>query len=231
MKLTVLRSAALALACLFGAAAASAQYTTVTGSQLHDATGTLVTNATIRFQPVNALGVPISFRVSTSAGQTIANPVSTTVTSGAFSITLADTTLTSPANPCYSVTLISNLTGRAIPFPGYSCIQPSGSTWNFDSYTPSAAALPLQLSGCSITIGTVTALASGSTPTVTNSGSSCAAVLNFGIPAGSGGGSGGSTFAFSVNGTVIASAANGLSVNGTSLSTTATTILINGATI
>jgi hypothetical protein len=89
---------------------------------------------------------------------------------------------------------------------------------------------------CSVAIGTVTALASGAAPTVTNSGTTCAAVLNFGIPAGSGssggtGGTGGSTFAFSVNGTVTASTANGMSVNGTSVSTTATTITVNGATL
>jgi hypothetical protein len=121
MKLYVLRSAALALACLFGVAVVSAQtgYTTVSGTQLHDATGTLVTNSTIRFQPVNSQGVPLSFRAGGAGGQTIAYPVSTTVTSGAFSIVLADTTLTSPANPCYSVSLISNLTGRIDPFPGY----------------------------------------------------------------------------------------------------------------
>jgi hypothetical protein len=189
MKLTVLRSAALALACLFGVAAASAQtgYTTVTGSQLHDATGTLVTNSTIRFQPVNSQGVPLSFRAGGAGGQTIAYPVSTTVTAGSFSIVLADTTLTAPANPCYSVSLISNLTGRAIPFPGYTCIQPSGSTWSFDAYIPSSIALPLQLSGCSLAVGTVTLLSTGASPTITNSGSTCAAVLNFGIPLAPGG--------------------------------------------
>jgi hypothetical protein len=194
MKLYVLRHAALALACLFGVAAATAQtgYTTVSGSHLHDATGTLVTNSTIRFQPVNSQGVPVSFRAGGAGGQTIAYPVSTTVTSGSFSIVLADTTLTSPANPCYSVSIISNLTGRIDPFPGYSCIQPSGSTWSFDTYTPSTAALPLQLTGCSIAVGSVTVLATGATPTVANAGSACAATLNFGLPAGSGGGGGGS---------------------------------------
>jgi hypothetical protein len=205
MKLNVLRSAALALACLLGIAAASAQtgYTTVTGSHLHDATGTLVTNSIIRFQPVNNQGVPLSFRAGGgSGGQTIA-----------FSIALADTTLTSPANPCYSVSIISNLTGRIDPFPGYSCIQPSGSTWSFDTYTPSTAALPLQLTGCSISLGTVTSLSTGSSPTVTNSGSACSAVLNFGIPLGSSGSGSGGT-GFSVNGTVLSSSATTITVNG-----------------
>jgi len=387
MKHNVLRSAALALLCAFGAATASAQtsgYTIVSGSHLLDATGTVVTSATIRFQPVNAAGVPISFRAGGAGGQAIANPVSTTVTSGAFSIQLADTSLTSPLNVCYSVTLISNLTGRQIPFPGYSCIQPSGSSWNFDTYTPNLGNLvleqygipginanlvqdpnflsgftywsqpggwtiangspyaglnslvvPVSASGTSfwstsstffltvgqtyvlsgyinatgvsgstdpswaivnpglttiyaaiyvapgvassgistftfspsgysagallpvvlffttrgatftslsasnpsvelavqgltgptgatgpagpatIAIGTVTALASGATPTVTNSGSSSNMVLNFGIPAGTSSGSG--TFSFSVNGTVI--------------TTSATTFTVNGATI
>jgi lysophospholipase L1-like esterase len=150
MKHKMLRSAALALLCAFGAAAASAQtagYTIVSSSLLHDATGTLVTNATIRFQPANAAGAPISFRAGGTGGQAIAYAVSTTVTAGAFSIQLADTSLTSPVNVCYSVTLISNLTGRQIPFPGYSCIQPSGSAWDFDTYTPNLAALVVEQAG------------------------------------------------------------------------------------
>lgn len=150
MKHNVLRSAALALVCLLGAISGLAQtagYTVVSGSHLHDATGTLISSATIKFQPVNNAGVPISFRAGGTGGQSIAFPVSTVVTNGVFSIQLADTTLTAPLNVCYAVTLISNLTGREIPFPGYNCIQPSGSSWSFDTYTPNLPGLVVQQAG------------------------------------------------------------------------------------
>ena len=108
-------------------------------------------------------------------------------------------------------------TGAASTVPGPT--GPTGPTG-----PAGAAAAP-----CSITIGTVTSLASGSTPTVVNAGTSCAAVLNFGIPAASGGTTP-TTFTMSVNGTSLGSV-SGLSVNGTSISTSATTITVNGVTL
>jgi hypothetical protein len=216
---------------------ATTGYTVVSSAHLQDAAGNPVSNATIEFTPVNQDGTPVSFRTAT--GTTVAHPVSTQVYGGSFTITLADTTLTLPANICYSITLTSRVNGAVIPMPGYGCIQPSGSTWSLDTYTPWSTGLGLVEIGaagpagpqgipgpaCSITIGTVTALAAGATPTVVNSGTACAAVLNFGIPAGSGT----TTFSLFVNGTSLGTV-SGLSVNGTVISTTATTILVNGAT-
>jgi hypothetical protein len=115
-------------------------YTTVSGNLLHDASGVLVTSATISFQPTDNKGNIISFRVGTTGGQTVSTPVSAQVVNGVFSVVMADTTLTNPVNPCYAVTITSNLTGSTLPFGGYSCIQPSGSAWSLDSYTPNLAA-------------------------------------------------------------------------------------------
>jgi len=115
-------------------------YTTVSASNLKDATGAKITNATILFQPVDNNGRPISFRSGGSAGQTIVSPVSAAVMDGAFSVVLADTTLTTPTNIGYAVTVIDNVTGESRLGRGYECIQPSTSTWSFDNYVPNLAA-------------------------------------------------------------------------------------------
>ncbi len=114
-------------------------YTTVSATLLADATGTKIANATIYFTPCNAKGVPISFR-SGGSGQVIDQPVSATVTTGAFSIVLADTTLTTPVNVGYLVTCVDNLSGKQLLGPGY-IIQPSGSTWSFDAFIPNIGVL------------------------------------------------------------------------------------------
>lgn len=113
-------------------------YTTVSASNLKDASGSLVTNATIWFQPVLSDGTPTSFRSGGTEGQTVCTPVTTTVVNGAFSCVLADTSLTTPANVAYATTLADNLTGKSLLGAGY-LIQPSGSTWSFDTYVPNLA--------------------------------------------------------------------------------------------
>ena len=114
-------------------------YTTVSASYLQDATGTPITNATISFQPVDNKGNPLSFRAGGTSGQVISQPVTATVTAGAFSLSLADTTLTTPANVGYAVTVKDNITGKSLLGNGYGCVQPSGSTWSLDSYVPNVA--------------------------------------------------------------------------------------------
>lgn len=117
-------------------------YTTVSATNLCDATGSLIANATIYFKPVDNKGNPISFRVgSTNNGQAVAEPVSTNVINGAFSIVLADMNLTAPINIGYAVTVIDNLTGNSLLGAGYGCVQwPTGTTFDFDTYAPNYAA-------------------------------------------------------------------------------------------
>jgi hypothetical protein len=131
-------------------------YTVVSGSHTQDSTGTLVQNATISFAPVNNNGAPISFRAN-GAGQVIDQPVTAQVVNGVFSIQLADTALTDPANVCYSVTIVSNVSGKQLlGSVGYTCVQPTGdggqaywctsgtpNTCNFDLYIPNETALLL----------------------------------------------------------------------------------------
>ena len=114
--------------------AAPLAYTTVSAQYCTDAAGNLISNATISFQPCNNQGVAISFRVG-ATGQVVSRAVLAQVNSGAFSINLPDTTLTSPANVAYLVTITDNTTRQSLLGPGYT-IQPFGSTWNFDTFVP-----------------------------------------------------------------------------------------------
>jgi len=115
-------------------------FTQVSASALKDSTGTVVANATISFYPVNNAGVPISFRAG-GGGQVISVPVTAQVTNGAFTILLADSALTLPPNVGYSVSVTDNVSGKNLLGAGYSCVQPTGATWNFDTYQPNLAPL------------------------------------------------------------------------------------------
>lgn len=86
-------------------------------------------------------------------------------------------------------------TGSSIGFltaTGIGTCSPPTASWALICATPngfleSINALPYTTFGSSVStvaVGTVTSLPAGSTPTVTNSGTPVAAVLNFGIPKG-----------------------------------------------
>ena len=116
----------------------SVGYTTLSSSNLTDVSGNPIASAIISFQPCNTSGVPLSFQVN-GAGQASSTPVSTRVVNGAFSIILADTTLSNPLNICYAVT-VTSLSGKVLISPSQGfLIQPSGATWSFDAFTPNAA--------------------------------------------------------------------------------------------
>jgi hypothetical protein len=140
----ILRIALITLALLCAYASLPAQTVTVSATALQDSAGNLV-SGTITFQPSLLNDHPASYRAP-GGGQVILQPVSATVTLGAFSIELPDTTLTNPANICFTASL-STAKGSGLG-PGYSCVQPhyaaTGSTdWcqagvcDFDDYTPS----------------------------------------------------------------------------------------------
>src|SRR5580658_6387350 len=86
--------------CIPAFASTPLGYVSVTATHLQDSTGTLIANATISFAPVNNSGIPISYKVNGN-GQATSRPVTVVVTSGAFTIQLADTALTSPLNVCF----------------------------------------------------------------------------------------------------------------------------------
>lgn len=163
MKKTILAAAAAVLGavCSLGAfAQAPTGYVTVSASNMVDSTGTKVASATISFAPVNNAGQAISFKAGGANGQVTYRPVTTTVTNGAFSVVLADTSLTNPANVCYSVTMTDNVSGKSLLGTGYSCMQPAstGETYwcttgggstscNFDEFIPAGVAGALVTAG------------------------------------------------------------------------------------
>lgn len=138
MKRLLLIAALFAVPCsLF------AQMVTVTSSNLRTPTGMPVTGI-ITFTPLLANGVPGSYKAP-SGGQVVAQPVSVSVTNGAFSISLPDVTLTDPPNICFSVTLKTG-SGSGLG-PGYGCLQPHATangpndwcqsgTCSFDRFVP-----------------------------------------------------------------------------------------------
>jgi hypothetical protein len=167
-----------------------AGYTTVTGSNFTDASDNPLSGATIWFQPCDTAGTPLSFCVN-GAGQATKKKKKATVTNGAFSILLADTSLTLPINICYQVTLTDNISGESLLSQGY-LIQPRGPTWNIDPFEAESSPLALIQPGPpgptgpanTLTILAVTTLAPGSAATATIAGSAPNQSLSLGIPQG-----------------------------------------------
>ncbi|MGB0123212.1 MAG: hypothetical protein WA419_12655 [Silvibacterium sp.] len=164
---------------------------TVNGSNIVDSTGTPLANGTIYFVPVTNAGSPLSYRFN-GKGQARSSPASANVVNGAFSLTLADTSLTSPTNVCFSVTVINNVSGQNVLGPGYGCVQPAYNTtspnnWcssgscNFDNYIPRLPALPVSTFP-NLTVGSVSTVAPGSAPTAAIAGNNPSYTLNLGIP-------------------------------------------------
>jgi hypothetical protein len=163
----------LAFLCLLAPASfAATGYVFVTGQNLKDNTGTLITNATITWAPVFTNASPMSVRIGGASssggagtgivgGQSSTTPVSAQVTNGAFSITVLDTSLTNPQNLCYNVTITDNVSGNQLLGPGYGCVQPGtgntnsqipwcasgGMVCDFDQYLPSLASQLQTLTG------------------------------------------------------------------------------------
>lgn len=166
MKLSTLRRLAAVLIALTIPAAAQVKvgYTQVSAANVTDSSGVPLVNGTISFAPVNNAGQPISYQINGS-GQSLYTPVTTLVTSGAFQILLADTTLTIPVNVCFLVTITDNVSGKSVLGPGYTCFQPAGygsavtsgmctaasssagGTCSFDKFQPNLPGLVVQQTG------------------------------------------------------------------------------------
>ena len=140
---------AFAFALPFGfAPSVQAQTVTVSASNLYD--GSSPANGTITFAPVLSNGQAASYRYP-GGGQRTVGVYAATVTNGAFTITLPDTSQTSPVNLCFNVVLTGT---RNRLGAGYSCVQPAASnSWctagvcNFDNYTPNESPLVLSQAG------------------------------------------------------------------------------------
>ena len=143
---------------------------TLSGSHLTNSSGGFLASGTISFAPVDRYGNPISYRMGgSSGGQTISTPVTAMVTNGVFTLQIANTAITTPANVCFSVSVtaadgsvtLGRTPGGVGGTFGYDCIQPgtqvraaywcipsSGSTvCNFDMYSPKMEPLALVQNG------------------------------------------------------------------------------------
>jgi hypothetical protein len=119
------------------------QYTTVTASHIQDAAGNLLSAGQVSFLPVDANGKLVAFQVG-GGGQVLQRAVVCPVASGVITGTckVADTSLTTPANVCYKLTIKDTHTSQQVAGgAGYSCVQPTGATFNLDNYTPSSSAV------------------------------------------------------------------------------------------
>jgi hypothetical protein len=186
---------------------AQAQWTAVTASHLVDAAGgplgTIALPGEVCVQIVDQNNHPMAASLGSGGGQIIERPgcgyvVNGTITTavlggGAFQV--PDTSLTSPLHACERFTFVDG-TGVPVTPPGYTCVQPSGTTFDLDSYAPSSIPLPVStalVSSINSVTGNFTFTGSG----VTCTGNHC--VFN-------GGGGGTSSLpALSDNGTVVAS--------------------------
>lgn len=146
-----LRLAALWTLFLGALAIAPAQTVTVSASHLG---GPTPVTGTITFQPVAADGITaISARLG-GGGLTTKKPITATVTAGAFTMpNVIDTSLSNPANVCYTVT-VRDTTGLQNLGPGFTCVQPAlNNSWctsgvcNFDTFAPAMPSLALTASG------------------------------------------------------------------------------------
>jgi hypothetical protein len=140
-------------------------------------------------------------------GQATQSTLQAQVTNGVFSLLVPDTALTNPANVCFNVTVLDNVSGNSILGAGYSCVQPAGSgtavtgsqawctastatvggTCNFDAYPPNLAAMVLTQTGLTLNSSV---LSPGCTPTASLSGTSPNYTLGLGICTGATGATG-----------------------------------------
>ena len=141
MKKTVL----LSLGMLLGLPMLAAQTDTVVSSHLTNSAGQPLSGY-VYFQPALTNGQPTWYRMP-GGGTVSSNPVQVTVTNGALSVTLPDTTQTYPSNICFVMSYPGGVLAN-----GYNCLQPhttayTASDWcqagvcNLDNYLPGSQPL------------------------------------------------------------------------------------------
>jgi len=145
---------------------AASGFTYITANYIYGSLlGQLLASGEIQFQAVSTLtNQPISFRVGgTGNGQMVSKPfcfpvVDGVITADSSGITpqLPDTSLTYPVNIGYVVSILDPLTGVNILGSGYT-IQPTGATFNFDTYEPNGTMITMA-SGSGISSSGITLL-------------------------------------------------------------------------
>jgi hypothetical protein len=145
----------------------------VTASNITDAFNNPIKSARLCFMPVNGSQAPVGFR--TGSQQVVPNEVCATVTNGVLQSgkTIAPTS----TGVQYHIYLKSQTANTILRDYGYT---PITAPFSLDTYDSGTGTLP---SG-SVSLGSVTALAPGSTPTANITGGTGVYQLNLGIPSG-----------------------------------------------
>lgn len=185
--------AAIAFVCLGLAVPAVSQSTTVTTTYLGGSVSPTA-SGNIYWQPVQAINIVLGgARVGTTSGQIRGIPYVGSIANGVTSVALPDALLTNP-NIGYAVTAIDGngnvVLGNGLQADGvhvnlggaYGLVQPTGTTWNFDTYIPGVipTLLPATLFSAPIT-NTLSAGASATAAIALVGGQY---QLTFGIPPG-----------------------------------------------
>ncbi len=179
---------------ILGAAALAAQTTHIVGTIIVGADNTALQRGQITMEPTDLNGSPLDVNLGSTGGLMVPRPAVCLISAGAITTalngtacTVIDTTVTSPQDFCYRTTIRDMVSGWTAPV--MPCVQPSGATWSFNTYVPSAGSTALQVvgppgPGDSLSIGTVSTLSPGTTATASVTGSSPSQTLNLGIPRG-----------------------------------------------
>ena len=132
----MLKKAALIAALCLTALISRAQNTTITANNIQLFGGGKVTGS-FCVSPTDGSGNPINVTTSTGQMFTPQTPLCFPIVAGVLSASaiVPDTSLTSPANVCYALT-VKNTFGQTIG--SYPCIQPFGATWSFDTFIPTS---------------------------------------------------------------------------------------------
>ena len=197
----------LALALVY-VASASAQWISITASHIQNSTGSggLLATGQLCAQPVDISNHPLAVSAG-GGGMILSTPACTPVVAGAISgFQLPDTSLTTPINACFRITVKDANGIPQIPAAGYNCVQPSSvdgvgttahvwcttsgtTTCNLDLYPPSSPAQAIVAAGApgpanSLVIGIVTQAAPGGSVAATITGSAPSQALNLTLPTG-----------------------------------------------
>jgi len=185
---------AFALSCVL----ARAQTTLITASHIQVFGGQAVTGS-FCVSPTDANGNAVNLQ--SALGQLLAPSTAKCfpISAGVLSSTaiVPDTSQTQPVNACYLTTIKDNFGNTLATYP---CIQPTGSTWSFDAYspttTPSIPALTMpqfQTNNVANALQTVLDLIPGPNVSITYSSGGKVTISSSG-----GGGGGGTTLGATV---------------------------------
>lgn len=141
-----------AAALCFFAATLTAQTTHIVGTTILGADDAPLQRGQIVMQPTDLNGNPLVVNIGSSGGLIVPRAAVCLIAAGAITTalngsacTVIDTTVTNPANFCYKTTIVDTVTRWTAPV--MPCVQPSGSTWSFNTYVPTGATTALLAEG------------------------------------------------------------------------------------